>query len=61
MNKVTQFFTEVKAEMSKVIWPSKEQTLRYTAAVVVFSLLVAIILGGSDYLLIKALEKVINK
>lgn len=61
MNKVAQFFTEVKAEMSKVIWPSREQTLKYTATVIVFSLVVAVVLGAADYGLIKALEKVVNK
>jgi preprotein translocase subunit SecE len=61
MSKVTQFFSEVKAELSKVVWPSKEQTLKYTATVIVFSVLVAVVLGAADYLLIKVLEKVVNK
>ncbi|MDB4940195.1 MAG: Protein translocase subunit SecE [Candidatus Doudnabacteria bacterium] len=61
MSKVTQFFVEVKAELYKVVWPTKEQTLKYTATVIVFSVLVAVVLGGADYLLIRILEKVINQ
>jgi preprotein translocase subunit SecE len=61
MSKVTQFFSEVKAELSKVVWPSKEQTLKYTLVVIVFSAFIAVILGAADFALIKALEKVITQ
>ncbi len=61
MNKIVQFFSEVKSELSKVVWPSRVQTLRYTGAVILFSVAVAALLGAADYGLIKLLEKVVNK
>lgn len=48
MNKVIQFFQEAKAEMFKVNWPTKKQTLNYTGLVVAVSVIVAGFLGGLD-------------
>jgi preprotein translocase SecE subunit len=47
--------------MSKVIWPSRADTIRYTAVVIVFSFAVALILGAADYGLLKGFEKVLNR
>lgn len=61
MGKIIQFFIEVKNELSKVVWPSRAQTIRYTATVIVFSVVVALILGAADYGLIKLLAEVVNR
>ncbi|MEK7075497.1 MAG: preprotein translocase subunit SecE [Patescibacteria group bacterium] len=61
MMKVIQFFSEVKSELSKVVWPTKQQTLRYTGVVILFSVLVAVVLATADYGLIKGLEKLIER
>ncbi|TSC65321.1 MAG: Protein translocase subunit SecE [Candidatus Doudnabacteria bacterium Gr01-1014_77] len=61
MIKVIQFFSEVKSELSKVVWPTKQQTLRYTGVVILFSVLVSIVLASADYGLIKGLEKLIER
>ncbi len=61
MSKIVVFFSEVKSELSKVVWPSRQQTLRYTIVVIVFSLVIAIILGAADFGLIQLLQKVINR
>jgi len=49
MNKVIQFFLEAKAEMLKVNWPTKKQTVNYTLLVVAVSVVVAGFLGGLDW------------
>lgn len=49
MQKIMQFFLEAKAEMLKVNWPSKKQTMNYTMLVVAVSVVVALFLGGLDY------------
>jgi preprotein translocase subunit SecE len=49
MNKITQFLKEARAELLKVNWPSKTQTINYTMAVVGISIAVAVFLGGLDY------------
>lgn len=49
MNPIT-FVKEVNREMRKVDWPSKEQTIRNTIVVLIFSATVALFLGFFDYL-----------
>jgi len=61
MPKVLQFFSEVKAELSKVVWPSRQQTIRYTLIVIGFSLVLSIILGATDLGLTTVLQKIINR
>ncbi len=47
--KIKLFFKEVIIEGKKVDWPSKEQTIKYTALVLGISAGVAIFLGALDY------------
>ncbi len=61
MNRIIQFFRDVRAEMSKVIWPSRQDTIRYTATVIAFSLVLSAILGAADYGLLKGFEALINR
>ncbi len=61
MSRIIQFFRDVRAEMSKVIWPSRRDTIRYTATVIVFSLVMAAILGAADFGLLKGFEALINR
>ena len=51
MSKVFTFFKEVKAELDKVVWPTREQTIRYSILVIVIAVAVGLFLGGLDYLL----------
>ena len=55
-----QFLRDVRAEMGKVIWPSRRATFRYTATVIGFSLAVAAILGAADFGLLKGFEAIIK-
>lgn len=45
------FLKEVKEELGKVTWPSREQTIRYTILVIIVAVAVGIFLGGLDYIL----------
>jgi preprotein translocase subunit SecE len=49
-NKISTFLKEVRLEMKKVNWPSREETIKYTLIVIGVSLVVAIYLGGLDYI-----------
>jgi preprotein translocase subunit SecE len=49
-DKITTFLKEVRLEMKKVNWPSREETIKYTLIVIGVSLAVAIYLGGLDYI-----------
>lgn len=60
MSRVFQFFRDVKAELFKVVWPTRQETIRYTVTVIVFSLVIASILGAADFGLLKGFEAIIK-
>jgi len=49
MTKIIQFIKEAKAELLKVNWPSRQQTINYSLMVVGVSIAVALFLGGLDW------------
>lgn len=51
MNKAISFLYEVKEELDKVVWPSREQTIRYTILVIIVAVATGLVLGGLDYIL----------
>jgi len=57
--KIITFLKEVRLEMKKVNWPSREQTIRYTLIVIGVSAAVAIYLGGLDFIFNTLLNKFI--
>lgn len=44
-----RFFRETKVEMKKVIWPTKDQLIRYTITVIASVLLISCMLVGVDF------------
>lgn len=61
MNKIIQFLKDAKTELTKVNWPTKKQTINYTATVIAISVAVALFLGALDYIFETILNKVILK
>jgi len=59
-NKIVIFLKEVRVEMKKVNWPTKNQTVRYTLIVLGVSFGVALFLGGLDFLFTFLLNKLIS-
>lgn len=57
---IAQFFREVKTELKKVTWPSRKQTISSTGVVLVLVILVAIFLGGVDFILSWLLKQVLG-
>lgn len=53
MFKVIDFFKEVKDELSKVVWPSRGQTIQLTVVVIIVTVVVGLFIGGLDSLLTK--------
>jgi preprotein translocase subunit SecE len=51
MNKISQYVAEVKAELSKVSWPTREELYGSTVVVLVLCLVLSIFVFGVDYLL----------
>lgn len=61
MGKVIQFFIEVKSELQKVVWPSRNDTIKYTSIVIGCSIVIAAILGAVDLGLVRLLTQFINR
>lgn len=55
-----KFFGEVKIELSKVTWPTKDQVIKLTGVVIIISLVVGAFVGGLDLLFTKAVELIVK-
>ena len=53
---IGSFFGEVKSEMKKVSWPTTKETIKNTSAVLGISFIVAVFLGGLDFIFSKILN-----
>lgn len=61
MERIINFLKDVKIELSKVSWPTKDQTIQYTLVVIGLSLAISLFLGGTDFVLQFVLNKFILK
>jgi preprotein translocase subunit SecE len=61
MKKIIDFLTEVKVELSKVVWPTPNLTIKLTVIVIIVTVSVGFFIGGVDYLLTKLLEVILKK
>jgi preprotein translocase subunit SecE len=58
--KAKNFLSDVKAELGKVTWPARKETISTTWVVVIIILLISFYLGICDYILAKLLRAVIR-
>ncbi|MFA6856874.1 MAG: preprotein translocase subunit SecE [Treponema sp.] len=49
MSKVGQFFRESRAELKKVVWPSRDDVVSSVKVVIVSTVVIAVILGLLDW------------
>lgn len=54
------FFREVKAEVKKITWPSKDETKKAFIAIVVFTLMYTILVGGLDFIFKSLFEMILK-
>ena len=59
IKKIKEFFKEVQIEIKRINWPTKKETIRYTLIVILVSIIVAIFLGGIDFIFTRFLDKFI--
>ncbi len=60
--KISSYFKESYAEMKHIVWPNRRQIISHTLLVILFSVLIAFILGSLDLIFAWGLEKlIINK
>lgn len=55
------FLKEVKAELVKVIWPTREEVAKLTVIVVVVSVAIGLYIGGLDMVFTKLTDLLIKR
>lgn len=58
---VTAYFRTSKAELEKVTWPSKNDTIRYSSLVVAITIVTALFFAALDLGLVKTVEALLAK
>ncbi len=58
--KVVKFLNEVKAEMSKVTWPKRNELMASTVVVIVISALLGIFIGLTDLVIGKLMGIIVR-
>lgn len=61
MKKIFSYFSEVKLELSKVTWPTRQEVVKLLSLVLVISAVVAAFVGIVDFSLTKTLEFLLAK
>ena len=55
-SKLKTYFSETKTELKRVVWPSRQETLKMTLVIIGISAVVAVFLGALDILFQYLLE-----
>ncbi len=55
------FLKEVKAELTKVIWPTRDEVVKLTIVVVVVSVGIGLYIGGLDLLFTKMTDLLVKR
>lgn len=60
-NRLTRYFREVRAEMNKVIWPTRDQTVKLTVIVIAVMVAMALYLGLLDSIFGALVQQMLNR
>lgn len=55
------FLKEVQVELSKVTWPTRDETIKLTIIVIVISLVIGSYIGGLDLIFTKITDIIIKR
>jgi len=58
--KLTNYFKDTRAELKHVNWPTRAQAIGYTVVVIVFSAVIALLIGAFDFIFSGVLQKLIS-
>lgn len=59
-NSLFGFFREVKAEVKRITWPSKDETKKAFVAVVIFTLIYIVLVSGFDFIFKNLFEMILK-
>lgn len=54
------YLKNTKTELKHVNWPTRAQAIGYTVVVIIFSAVIALLLGAFDYIFAEVLKKLIS-
>ena len=54
------FVRETRDELKKVVWPTRQETIRLTLVVILISLIVGLFLGGLDFIFVKIIGIIVK-
>ncbi|OGM19871.1 preprotein translocase subunit SecE [Candidatus Woesebacteria bacterium RIFCSPLOWO2_01_FULL_37_19] len=60
MKTIVNYFNEVRSELTKVVWPKREEVVKLTLTVFLISGIVAAYLGLLDFSFTKLLELIVS-
>lgn len=60
MSKIGQFFRESKAELRKVVWPSRDDVVSSIKVVIISTIVIAVVLGLLDFAFTEAFRAVMK-
>jgi len=55
------FLKEVRDELKKVVWPTRDEIIRLTGVVILISVIVGLFLGATDFILTKLIGLLITR
>lgn len=58
--RLVTFLKDARNELRKVVWPTRQETVRYTVIVIAISVGIALFLGAFDYIFQIILHKLIS-
>ena len=58
---IINFFQESYMEFKKLTWPNRKEAMQYTFFIIIFSLILAAVLGVTDFIFINLIKIVIIK
>ena len=54
--KIVSFLKDVRSEMGKVVWPTRQQTIELTVLVLAVSIIIGAYIAGLDFIFTKSVD-----
>jgi preprotein translocase subunit SecE len=61
VRRILDYLSEVRAELSKVTWPKRDEIIKLTIVVLLISAIVGLYVGALDFVFTKLLEITVSK
>ncbi len=59
-NALTRFYRETSGELRKVSWPTRREAISLTKVVVIVMIVMALLLGGLDFIFFQIFDFIFN-